>query len=97
MGCSAHESKFGFSFRTPYLFDRKRDAGGRGSAGGAAPPNMNTKKRCGGRGRGAACNVPESEFLKQRTGCSAPEFLRGQTDMYLFRGEVTDRPGIFSQ
>ena len=43
------------------------------------------KKRCGGRGRGAACNVPESEFLKQRTGCSAPEFLRWQTDQVSFQ------------
>eukprot|EP00956_Cyclotella_meneghiniana_P022713 scaffold43275_cov67-Cyclotella_meneghiniana.AAC.8 len=29
--------------------------------------------RCQGSG---GCKIPESEFLKQRTGCSAPEFLR---------------------
>eukprot|EP00956_Cyclotella_meneghiniana_P006102 scaffold7949_cov37-Cyclotella_meneghiniana.AAC.8 len=27
-------------------------------------------------GVGGLRNIPESEFLKQRTGCSAPEFLR---------------------
>eukprot|EP00956_Cyclotella_meneghiniana_P011643 scaffold16384_cov76-Cyclotella_meneghiniana.AAC.3 len=60
MGCSTPESKFGFSYSTPYL-------------------------RCGGSGGG---NVTESEFWKQRTGCSAPEFLSSSETVL----EVTDRP-----
>eukprot|EP00956_Cyclotella_meneghiniana_P000483 scaffold556_cov58-Cyclotella_meneghiniana.AAC.1 len=44
---------------------------------GAAPQTLHTflcmKNEMGGSG---GCNIPESEFFKQRAGCSAPEFLR---------------------
>eukprot|EP00956_Cyclotella_meneghiniana_P019344 scaffold33091_cov41-Cyclotella_meneghiniana.AAC.1 len=52
-----------------------------------APPSylFDRKKRCGGSG---GCNIPESEFLKQRTEdrVQRPRVF-----------EVTDRPGIFSE
>ena len=117
MGCSTPESKFGFSFSTPYLFDRKRDVGGWGRAGGsggAAPQNLNSylplnlvfhsalhtffawKKRCGGRGAATSTSLNLNSWSRGR-GAAPQSFWGDRQTRYLFRGEVTDRPGIFSQ